>query len=113
MALAGDIAAMAKAAEVYKAVINVFLVNNGVPLPKFFMADLIYRRKRRWEADSASPKDAPNFDLLKKNFDNRPKPQNKAPKFPALRSMISSISAFLESFCDRRELTTQQNSILS
>jgi hypothetical protein len=31
MALAGDIAAMAKAAEVYKAVINVFLVNNGVP----------------------------------------------------------------------------------
>ncbi len=64
IALAGVTDAMAKAAEVYKAANKVFLVNNGVPLPKSSMAVVIYRHEREWEAESGCPKDAPNFDLL-------------------------------------------------
>jgi hypothetical protein len=43
IALAGATAAKAKAAEVYKVANKVFFVNNGVPLPKSSMADVIYR----------------------------------------------------------------------
>jgi hypothetical protein len=68
IALAGETDAMAKAAEVYKAANKVFLVNNGLPLPKSSLAAVIYRGNCHWEVQSARPKDAPNFDLLKKNL---------------------------------------------
>ena len=56
-----------KAADVYKAVNKVFLLNNGLPLPKTSLAALIYRLTCVGEVQSRCPKDAPNFDLLERN----------------------------------------------